>query len=46
MSAEAARRRERVQEMLADLRILGILEAADEVLALADGSAVTAGVWT
>lgn len=43
MSAAASGRRERVREMLADLRMPGALEAADEVLALADGGAVTAG---
>ena len=42
MSAAASGRRERVREMLADLRMPGTLEAADKVLALADGGAVTA----
>ena len=39
----AAGRRERVREMLVDLRMPGTLEAADEVLALADSGTVTAG---
>ena len=43
MSVAASGRRERVREMLADLRMPGTLEAADEVLALVDSGAATAG---
>ncbi len=43
MSAPAASRRDRLREMLADLRLPGALEAVDGVLADVDGGAATAG---
>ena len=42
MKATAKSRRDRVRAMLADLKMPGALEAADDVLAQADGGAVTA----
>ena len=43
MNAAATHRRERVRAMLADLKMPGALEVADEILAQADGGSVTAG---
>ena len=43
MNAAATNRRERVRAMLADLKMPGALEVADEILAQADGGSVTAG---
>ncbi len=43
MSAPAASRRDRLREMLADLRLPGALEAVDGALADVDGGAATAG---
>ena len=43
MNAKAKSRRDRVREMLADLKMPGALEAADDILAQADGGGVTAG---
>ena len=42
MSVPAAGRRDRLREMLADLRMPGALEAVDQVLADVDGGAATA----
>ena len=43
MKAAAKNRRDRVRAMLADLKMPGALEAADDILAQADGGSVTAG---
>ena len=42
MSVASAGRRDRLREMLADLRMPGALEAVDQVLADVDGGAATA----
>ncbi len=42
MRAEAANRRDRLREMLADLKMPGALEAVDGILAQADSGAATA----
>ena len=41
-AAEAGNRRDRLREMLADLKMPGALEAVDGILAQADGGAVSA----
>ena len=43
MKAAAKNRRDRVRAMLADLKMPGALEVADDILARADGGGVTAG---
>ena len=43
MKAATPNRRERVRAMLADLKMPGALEKADDILAQADGGTVTAG---
>ena len=43
MKGAAKNRRERVRAMLADLKMPGALEVADDILAQADGGSVTAG---
>ena len=42
MKAEAGNRRDRLREMLADLKMPGALEAVDGILAQADSGAATA----
>jgi DNA replication protein DnaC len=43
MKTESPSRRDQIRTMLADLKLPGALEAADSILAEADGGAITAG---
>ena len=43
MTVPSASRRDRLREMLADLRLPGALEVVDEVLSDVDGGAATTG---